>query len=677
LSSFADEVAALRGTRSATFKDLLTHPPFARLLAAMSVSSLGDWVGFTAVVAVVTRLAGSDTTALGAVAAVMTARTLPAILFGPLAGAIVDGVDRKKVMIIADLGRGTMYALMPFFGVLWPILLLSFFIESLSLLWVPARDASLPNLVPRRQLANANSIGLLTTYGTLPLGGLIATVLAAFSKSPLGAVFPYFANHPESLALWLDATTFAFSAIMLTRVPIRSPMHRLSPRLDLQKVRRDLVQGLRFLSDNALTRAMGPGILAAFLATGAVLSLGSTFATKTLGASTAGWPILVTSFGLGMSAGIISLNFIGKMLDRELVFSSSFLGASVTLLVLAIMPNISTAALATVGLGYWTGVMWVTGYTLVQENVADEFRGRTFGSITLVSRLGLLVSLTLFPALAIAFRNHQVFVGEQRIDLSGTRLALMVAGAGVILAGWFTRLGLKRLRLARPKVLGLVPKLKRPPATGLFIAFEGVEGSGKGTQIGLSEAFLREKGLDVLVTREPGGTELGEQVRAVLLDPASGHMDARTEALLFAASRAQTVTSVIRPALAEGKIVICDRYIDSSLAYQGWARGLGEQDVLTLNVWATQGLFPDLVVLLHVEPELGLLRSTEAPDRMEMEGGDFHAKVSDAYLKIAEEHPERFVVIDADKPPAEVFDQVRETLERVLRERQGTEGEAG
>ncbi|HEX6400468.1 MAG TPA: dTMP kinase, partial [Actinomycetota bacterium] len=138
------------------------------------------------------------------------------------------------------------------------------------------------------------------------------------------------------------------------------------------------------------------------------------------------------------------------------------------------------------------------------------------------------------------------------------------------------------------------------------------------------------------------------------------------EALLFAASRAQTVHSVIRPALAEGRVVICDRYVDSSLAYQGWGRGLGEQDVLTLNVWATQGLFPDLVILLHLEPERGLLRSTEAPDRMELEGQDFHAKVADAYLKIAEEHPERFVVVEADREPAEVFDAVREALGTAL-----------
>jgi dTMP kinase len=196
-----------------------------------------------------------------------------------------------------------------------------------------------------------------------------------------------------------------------------------------------------------------------------------------------------------------------------------------------------------------------------------------------------------------------------------------------------------------------------------------VEGSGKGTQIALAEELLKGEGFDVLVTREPGGTDAGEQIRRVLLDPSTGKLDARAEALLFAASRAQTVHAVIRPALAEGKVVICDRYVDSSLAYQGWARGLGEPDVLTLNVWATQGLFPDLVILLHLEPEKGLLRTTEKPDRMELEGEDFHAKVADGYLKIAEEHPERFVVVDADRDPAEVFGDVRQALVRFLHER--------
>jgi dTMP kinase len=166
VSGYAEEVAALRGTKSATLRDLLTHPAFSRLAAAMGVSSLGDWVGFVAVTSLVARLAGSQTAALGSVAVVMMARMAPAILFGPFAGAIVDRVDRKQLMITADIGRGLMYASMPFVasaGQVWAIFLLSFLIEGLSLLWTPARDASLPNLVPRRQLTNANSVALLTT----------------------------------------------------------------------------------------------------------------------------------------------------------------------------------------------------------------------------------------------------------------------------------------------------------------------------------------------------------------------------------------------------------------------------------------------------------------------------------------------------------------------------------
>ena len=179
MSSIAEEVAALRGTRSATFRDLLTHRPFARLLAAMSVSSFGDWVGFVAVTSIVVSLGG--TTASLAVSGVMIARTLPAFLFGPIAGTLVDRLDRKRIMIGADVARGAMYLSMAFFQRLWAIYLLSFAIECLSLLWSPARDASLPNLVPRRQLTNANSLVLLSSYATLPIGGAAFAALTAVS----------------------------------------------------------------------------------------------------------------------------------------------------------------------------------------------------------------------------------------------------------------------------------------------------------------------------------------------------------------------------------------------------------------------------------------------------------------------------------------------------------------
>jgi dTMP kinase len=489
------------------------------------------------------------------------------------------------------------------------------------------------------------------------------------APEPGSDLLPWLTDRPESLALWLDAGTFALSAFLVSGIALKSPAVTSSfRRFELSHVGREMLDGLRFLRENSLASAMTLGIVSAFGAVGAVLALGPVFARQALGAGPPGWGILVTAFGIGMGIGMASSNKVVEFLERELVFVWSIICAAATLFVLAAMPGIEFAAVITVVLGAFCGSAWVSGYTLLQENVTDEFRGRTFGSLTVLSRFALFLALTVFPLLAGFVGARSLSVGERVIDLSGTRVALMVAGVGAILAGVVTRRGLRRFRVSKPVPLSLVPRLKRTPTSGVFVAFEGVEGAGKGTQIRLAKEWLESQGVDVLVTREPGGTDVGEELRRMLLAHDTGHVEPRTEALLFAASRAQHVASVIRPALAEGKVVITDRYIDSSLAYQGGARGLGEGDVLTLNVWATQGLFPDLTILLHLEPEAGLMRSLEEPDRIEMEGGDFHAKVSDAYLRIAEEHPERIVVIDADAPPEQVHERVVEALRRVLRE---------
>ncbi|HSL15567.1 MAG TPA: MFS transporter, partial [Actinomycetota bacterium] len=388
MSAYADEIARLRGTRSATFRDLLTHRPFARLLAAQTVSSLGDWVGFVAVAALVERLGG--TVGAFAVAGVMMARMLPAILFGPVAGVLADRLDRKRLMIVADVSRAGLYASMPFLGRLWAIYLVSFVIESLSLMWTPARDASLPNLVPPRQLANANSLGLVTAYGTLPVGALIFTFLANVSN-----LFPYLKGNPEFLALWLDGGTFLFSALMVSQIPIRTPTaERHGERLDVSRVWRDIVEGARFLRASPIASAMTVGIVAAFTAVGAVLAIGPVFARQTLGAGAAGWGALVTSFGIGMVLGLVGVNKLVQSLERDHVFVGSMIGAAGTLFVLAAMPTLSLVSVLTVVLGFFCGATWVSGYVLLQENVADEFRGRTFGSLTVVARLGLFLSLT-------------------------------------------------------------------------------------------------------------------------------------------------------------------------------------------------------------------------------------------------------------------------------------------
>ena len=180
---------------------------------------------------------------------------------------------------------------------------------------------------------------------------------------------------------------------------------------------------------------------------------------------------------------------------------------------------------------------------------------------------------------------------------------------------------------------------------GLFVAFEGGDGAGKSTQAALLVSSLRDRGLDVVQTREPGGTEVGAAIRQLLLEPDSA-IDAKAEALLFAADRAQHVAQVIRPALERGAVVVSDRFLASSIAYQGVARDLGPKKIEEISAWATDGLFPDLTILLKVSPEIGLARAKDR-NRMEAESTEFHLAVTEGFDSYATANPERFLVLDA------------------------------
>lgn len=202
-------------------------------------------------------------------------------------------------------------------------------------------------------------------------------------------------------------------------------------------------------------------------------------------------------------------------------------------------------------------------------------------------------------------------------------------------------------------------------STALFIAFEGGDGTGKSTQAARLAQQLRQAGRDVVLTFEPGDTPLGAALREAVLH--GEDLDARTEALLYAADRAHHVHTLIRPALAQGKIVITDRYIDSSIAYQGVGRGLGEQTIAEISRWATDGLLPDLTVLLDVDIAVAQQRLTGVPDRLEREAAAFHDQVRHAFLRLAEHNPQRYLVVDTarsrDDVAQAVYHRVSELLE--------------
>lgn len=202
---------------------------------------------------------------------------------------------------------------------------------------------------------------------------------------------------------------------------------------------------------------------------------------------------------------------------------------------------------------------------------------------------------------------------------------------------------------------------------GIFISIEGTDGSGKTTQIELIKQYFTEKGFDVVLTREPGGTRIGEQIREILLNPENTEMGIKTEMLLYAAARAQLMEQVIKPSIEQGKIVICDRFVDSSYVYQGIGRGIGFDEVISVNKPATEGLLPDITLFLDLDPEKALQRRKTATgaDRMESESSAFHKKVYNGYKKLAAMYPDRIKTINCDKSIAEIAAEIRMLLDKL------------
>ena len=622
---------------------------FARFFAAQFVSSLGDWIGVIAIAVYAEDVGGAS-----GVGVVMTARVVPGFIVGPLAGVIADRFNRKRTMVIADIIRALILFSLPFGPSLIYLLIASVFLESLTLIWGPAKDASLPHFVKPSELTHANSMSLLAIYGPWPLASVVFASLS-FLGAFLGdhiQVLEGLQERPEALALWVDSITFGFSTLMISTLAIPSSK-RGTGRIHFSEIKRDLIEGLRFVFTHKQVRPWLIGIGCTFTAAGGVFSLGVTFIKDVLGGSATSFGVVIGFLATGMIIGLLAAGVLSKRIKKDVLFSSSLLLLGGSLILFAGMSGLGPAIPIASALGFFGGVAYSTGYALMQETTEDELRGRTFSAAYTVIRMGTLLGLGLFPLLAGALPtvNLDLFAGT--LNIPGSRLTLWLAGL-VVIGGGYTSMRAIRARRGDRR-----PNYDK----GYFVVFEGGEGAGKTTQIEALTKWLEARGEDVVVTREPGGTSIGERIREILLDPGTKEMDPKAEALMYAADRAQHVADVIGPALEEGKIVVSDRFLDSSLAYQGLARGLGMDEIYDISKWATGALVPDLVFYLKVDPKTGFSRLTGDTDRLENEDSTFHERVSTAYRKLAKVFPDRFVVLDATSSPAEVHEEVVKVLE--------------
>ena len=661
-------------------RSVLAIPAFRRLWQAMAFGSLGDWLGLLATTALAQQLSGGDyATANFAIAGVFIARLLPAVFLGPLAGVIADRLDRRLLMVVADVIRFALYISIPIVNNYFWLYTATILVECVSLFWSPAKDASVPNLVPKEKLESANQVSLFAAYGTAPIAAALFAILALLS-SAIASAFPSFNGTSIDIALYINAISFAFSAwtiFNLREIPKRNQSGKQAD----SSVGKSLIEGYKVVSGSKIIRGLIVGMIGAFMAAGAVIGLARTFVGD-LGGGDAGYGVLFGSVFTGLAIGIAFGPKIFAQFSRRRLFGASLTVAGSFLVLLAVIPNFTLAVFIVIILGAFSGLCWVTGFTMLGLEVHDDVRGRTFAFMQSIIRVTLVAVLAISPIVAAYIGEYRIKVSNTEVAYNGAAITLLLAGLFAILIGSVSYHQMKD----RPNVSiwsdianaikGELGSITGARTKGIFIAFEGGEGSGKSTQSKLLKKWLEEEGEEVLLSREPGGTEMGKDLRRILLDHSTGDISPRAEALLYAADRAHHVFSKIRPALDRGEVVITDRYFDSSIAYQGAGRVLVSGEVARISRWATESLFPTLTILIDQPAEIGLSR-LKSKDRLEIEPIDFHERIRQEYLQLTLIDPERYLVVDGRQSIEEIHQEIIARvgeipgLRRNLRDAQG------
>jgi dTMP kinase len=671
---------------------VLSIKPFRRLWIALSLSSLGDWLSIVALTALAPSLASGGAVAKGsAVGGVWLATLLPALLFGPLAGAVADRFDRRVTMIAGDVIRGLLFLSIPIFPNLTWIYVAKFLAGITTQFWAPATSASVPNLVPKDKLERANQLSILSTYGTAPLAAGVFSVLALVSEG-VSRVTPLFHASNVDLALYFNAASYFISALtvyFIREIPKRKDCEKISA----PSTAKSIWEGWRFISKTPVVRGLVVGMVGAFAAAGVVVGLGYFYVTFTLHGGSAGWGLVFAAIFIGMALGMVVGTKVLGNFSRRRLFGITIAAGAVPLALIGLIPNLGAVVLFVVLLGALSGIAYATGFTIVGLEVDDYTRGRVFAFFQSSIQIILLTVIAVVPFLSALFTRlivslngtGNVKIGNITYVSAGQNLVILLAALVAFLLGVraYRQMDDRKGVPLREDLLAAVRNEPPPPLpsaqpahlngntpptgpAGLLIAFEGGEGSGKTTQARLIAIWLRELGYDVVTTHEPGATKIGMRLRALLLDTAHTGMSPHAEALMYAADRAEHVASVIAPALERGAIVITDRYVDSSLAYQGAGRNLPVDEIARFNWWATGGRTPDLTILLDMDPMAGLARRARSADRLEAEPADFHLRVRAGFRALARAEPERYLVLDADRPAEEITRQIEERIREML-----------
>ncbi|MES9520932.1 dTMP kinase [Streptomyces capoamus] len=697
----APDDALVADSRERAVRSLLRRPQLRRLWSAQLVSGVGDALSLFVLVVLVLQ-AAIDEGAFGggyrgvafAVATVFAARILSALLFGavllgPLSSLTgQEGpLDRRWTMVGADGVRAALLIVAPLWIDWTPddalaVLLVTAFVTGVAeRLWTVCRESAAPALLPAPPPEGATvrplpdhldalrRLSLRTTFLAIPLAAA-ALVVAALLNNLLGTGVAWFDEHHAALGSYVAAGLFAASLSVLVYLELpdtRTPRAR-SPLEGLRRPRTGTAVDKGRTGAIPLLVPACAGVAGAIAAAVAVCVLHA----KDLGGGPVLYGLLVLGLTGGVAIGVRTAPALLPSLSRRRLLALAIAVTGIALLAAGLVPDVTTVLLIVTLAGVAAGAAAHTGHTLLDQETEDHRRARTTEHLHAVVRVFIALGALIAPLVAALIGPHRLENGRFVFAHGGAAFTLMLVGAlllpvaALVLAKVDDRSGVPLRQDLRDALLGGDDPVTTPAGNGFFIALEGGDGAGKSTQAEALAEWIRAKGHEVVLTREPGATPVGKRLRSILLDVSSAGLSHRAEALLYAADRAEHVDTVVRPALERGAVVISDRYIDSSVAYQGAGRDLSPTEIARINRWATNGLVPHLTVLLDVSPEAARERFTEAPDRLESEPAEFHARVRAGFLTLAASDPGRYLVVDAGQEPEAVTTVIRHRLDIVL-----------
>ncbi|WP_031164977.1 dTMP kinase [Streptomyces durhamensis] len=697
----APDDALIADSRERAVRSLLRRPQLRRLWSAQLVSGVGDSLALFVLVVLALQAAivegafgGGYRGVAFAVATVFAARVLAALLFGAvLLGPLTtltaqEGpLDRRWTMVGADGVRAALLILAPLWidwtpdDALAVVLVTAFVTGVAERLWTVCRESAAPALLPGPPPEGATvrplpdhmdalrRLSLRTSFLAVPLAAA-ALVVAALFNNLLGTGVAWFDQHHAALGAYVAAGLFAASLSVLTFLELpdtRTPRAR-SPLEGLRRPRTGT--GV----DKGRTGAIPllvPACAAVAGAIAAAVSVCVLHATD-LGGGPVLYGLLVLGLTGGVAVGIRTAPALLPSLSRRRLLALAIAFTGIALLAAGLVPDVTTVLLIVTLAGVTAGVAANTGHALLDQETEDYRRSRVTEHLHAVVRVFIALGALIAPVVAGLIGRHRMEDGRFVFAHGGASFTLMLVGAlllpvaALVLAKVDDRSGIPLRQDLKDALLGGDDPAETSAANGFFIALEGGDGAGKSTQAEALAEWIRAKGHEVVLTREPGATPVGKRLRSILLDVSSAGLSHRAEALLYAADRAEHVDTVVRPALERGAVVISDRYIDSSVAYQGAGRDLSPTEIARINRWATNGLVPHLTVLLDVSPEAARERFTEAPDRLESEPAEFHARVRAGFLTLAASDPGRYLVVDAGQEPEAVTTVIRHRLDTVL-----------